>query len=203
MKLVLVLPLFLLFGCASKQYLVNEDTSFNGPNQKISYVRGSGSSIYIDRFQDFRPDKDVLGRVATGISNEVTPVNIDSGKLPRFASNYFTKAFIKRGISVGTKDDANFILKAAVKKFWVNETSPAFGAEAIECSAEVDYFIYRRAGHGLVWQGRMNLSYRHPSALFDTTRKTSEAIGSCMNELVERLIALDKFQSLLGIEIVK
>ncbi len=203
MKIVCVMALLLLASCASKEYKVGEVSSFEVKGQNVTYVRGSGNSIFIDEFHDFRPNKGPIGNVATGISNQVTPVKVQGGDFSKFASNYFTKAFIKRGISVGKKSDANFILKASIKKFWINEMSPVFGAEAIECTAEVDYFIFRRAGHHLEWQGRMNLGYRHPSALFDSTRDTSEAVGSCLNELVERLIGLEKFQSLVGIEVVK
>lgn len=192
-----------LVSCASSQYIVSEVESSKLDGQKITYLRGGKLKLFIAPFDDVRKVQDRIGQVSTGIGNIATPVQLEKKDLGDYTTRFFTKGMINRGMQMAKESEADFVLKAKIGDLWLREVATEFGTEAIECSASIDYTLLNAKDQKMAWNGKMSLSYRHAGKAFDTTVVTSEALGACVNQLLERLITLKKFQSLLGIEVVK
>lgn len=200
-----VIALLGLFSCATPQYSVDEVEVQKLKDQKITYLRGSKTRLYIANFVDDRAKQDGIGMVGTGIDNRPTPVYLypKNQDLGFFTSRFFTKGLITRGLSIAKESEADYVLKASISDFWMHEVATEFATEAVECSASLDYSLVRTKDQSTAWNGKMSLNYRHPGKAFDTTVMTADAMGACLNQLVEKLITLQKLQSILGIEVVK
>ncbi len=194
-----------LISCATPQYSVDELEISKLKDQKVTYLRGGKVRLFVDQFIDERAKQDGIGVVATGIDNRPTPVYLypKNQDLGFFTSRFFTKSLITRGLSIAKLSEADYVLKANITDFWVHEVPTEFATEAVECSASIDYTLLKAKDQSVAWNGKMSLSYRHPGKAFDTTVMTADAVGACLNQLVEKLISLQKLQNILGIEVVK
>lgn len=200
--LFLCIP-FLLLSCATPQYTIQEGDSLALKNQKISYLRGGKIRLAVGTLEDGRKNKEKLGEVMTGIGNIPTPVVLHNNDLGDFSTRFISQGLIKRGLPLSLTGEADFLLKGKVTDLWLREVATEFGTEAIECAVTMDFALDDVKANREAWNGKMSVNYLHSGKAFDSTSATSEALGACLNQVLEKLIRLKKLQSLLSLEVVK
>lgn len=178
-----LLVLLLLVSCAQTQVSVkNSEVKPFKEFSKITKVSDNFKSIVIDSVVDKREDQSAIGSALTGVKYEKTPVMLETST-DVYVKEYITQAFNRRGLFVTEIDGIK--MSVHINELWVEELIEKYQPEKAKCKANLSVFIDEGKKS---WKGNYWIEIVSPGDLADGTEKIAPTLGSCLNEIVEKMV---------------
>jgi uncharacterized lipoprotein YajG len=176
--------LFLMFSCAQQQLVLQsqEVTPFTEFSKKSRTGEGL-KTIAVNSVRDNREvqNEKIVGNALTGVKYSNTPIELNISA-HQYLKEYMIGALIDRGFSVDDSDGVK--LDVVINDLWVEELIEKYLPEKAKCKANIT--VYLKEGKRS-WNGNYWTEIISPGDLSDGTEKLAPTLGSCLNEIVEKL----------------
>lgn len=186
------IALLLMSGCAQqKVVLKNKEEPFKEFSAKSS-VSAATLPIKIASVTDAREKGSAIGEALTGARYLKTPV-YGSENPEVFVKGYLEEALRNREFLL-VDNDEKVELNIVIKELWVEEVIEKYQPERAKCRISLEVNAQRESASytGGFWSEIVS-----PGDLGDATEKLGPSLASCMNTLVEKIVADEKFASFI------
>jgi len=189
--IVCFMSLVLLSSCAHKNYVLEKEKVV--PFKEFSKVTNFVDTPQILSLQlvDARENKDMLGMAKTGVSYTSTPLITPEGASV-YLKAYFENALTQRGLEI--TDLAESELEIVINTLWVDELQEKFKGERAKCNVEIDVFAKKGLNS---FKGSYWTKITSAGGLGDGTDQLAPTLASCLNEVVEKIVADQKLVSFI------
>lgn len=184
MKVFSSVILLLTIGCAQQKVMLTGAEKPYENSVTETPVRVATKKLHIVEVLDNRTEMS-LGEARTGVQYSKTPVLLDKS-MANFLSKYFKDEFYKRNILTTVSGGVEF--KIMLNKLWLSEVLD--NTEAAKCEANFSFYAVDGAK---TWKGNVWTEFQSKGDLSDGTEKLGPTLTTCLNNVVEKLVADKSF----------
>ncbi|MDP7319667.1 MAG: YajG family lipoprotein [Bacteriovoracaceae bacterium] len=183
--------LILLVGCASKVILLKEQELLPyKESAQVTRLDKVNKALFIAQVRDKREEK-TFGHGYTGVRYDKTPVIFDVG-INNLVQEHVVDALEIRNIMVKPGSDLKMTID--VHELRVDEIIEKFQPEKAKCKIKMTFHV---ESEKIKWSGNFWTSFTSAGDMSEGTERLAPTLGSCFNEIIEKLVNDNKFQELL------